>query len=292
MFLCHAVNDEVNIMTKSIGSFPSGQPIREVTQTDRSPKRVFVLGVYASAVHARWIGQDGKTRIAALAVASEPEIFWTGEGSERLITTIAPPNNIGTLRSAGRNLNGPSGRALDEHILAPLGVTREDAWLCDLVPHSCMNPGQEAALKREGLPVPDWPRVPVCLADEARRSEILNELKTSEAEALVTLGDLPLLWFARHFGSKPSLSGYGADTGHYGQAHTLRLADRTISLIPLAHPRQVARLGAHSARWASVHASWQAAPRPHLPGLHAPIHRGKRDAKRQVIINALPASEG
>jgi hypothetical protein len=64
-------------MFESIGSFPSGQPIRKVTQTDRLPKRVFVLGVYASAMHARWIGQDGKTRIAALAVASEPEIFLT-----------------------------------------------------------------------------------------------------------------------------------------------------------------------------------------------------------------------
>ncbi len=104
-------------MSESIGSFSSGQPIRIVTQKDRTPKRVFVLGVYASAVHARWIGQDGKTRIAALAVASEPEIFWTGEGSEQLIATITPPNAIGTLKSAGQNLNGPSGRALDEHIL-------------------------------------------------------------------------------------------------------------------------------------------------------------------------------
>jgi hypothetical protein len=103
-----------NIMSESIGCFPSGQPIRKVTQTDRTPKRAFVLGVYASAVHARWIGEDGKTRIAALAVASEPEIFWTGEGSEQLIATITPPNAIGTLKSAGQNLNGPSGRALDE----------------------------------------------------------------------------------------------------------------------------------------------------------------------------------
>jgi hypothetical protein len=159
-------------MSESIGNFPSGQPIRKVTQTDRSPKRVFVLGVYASAVHARWIGEDGKTRIAALAVASEPEIFWTGAGSEQLIATITPPNTIGTLKSAGQNLNGPSGRALDEHILAPLGLTRKDAWLCDLVPHSCMNPGQEAALKREGMPVPEWPKVPKCLADAARLAKL------------------------------------------------------------------------------------------------------------------------
>ena len=58
------------------------------------------------------------------------KIFWTGEGSEQLIATITPPNTIGTLKSAGQNLNGPSGRALDEHILEPLGLTRKDAWLC------------------------------------------------------------------------------------------------------------------------------------------------------------------
>jgi len=68
--------------TNPIGHFPSGQPILPVRQADRSPKRVFVLGVYASAVHARWISPEGRTRIAALAVASEPEIFWPGLGAE------------------------------------------------------------------------------------------------------------------------------------------------------------------------------------------------------------------
>jgi hypothetical protein len=38
-------------------------------------------------------------------------------------------------------------------------------------------------------------------------------------------------------------------------------------IIPLAHPRQIARLGAHSAHWAALHASWQTAPPPHLPSL-------------------------
>jgi hypothetical protein len=39
----------------SIGVFPFGQPIFPLVQKDRSKKRVFVLGVYASAVHARWV---------------------------------------------------------------------------------------------------------------------------------------------------------------------------------------------------------------------------------------------
>jgi len=48
------------------GTFPFGQPIRKVEQRVRSKKRVFVLGVYASAVHARWIGPDGKQLISAV----------------------------------------------------------------------------------------------------------------------------------------------------------------------------------------------------------------------------------
>ena len=53
--------------------FPFGQTLHQVIQSDLSPKKAFVLGVYASAVHARWIDQDGNQLVAALAVASEPE---------------------------------------------------------------------------------------------------------------------------------------------------------------------------------------------------------------------------
>ena len=40
------------------GTFPFGEPLRPVVQIDRGPKDVFVLGVYSSAVHARWVGAD------------------------------------------------------------------------------------------------------------------------------------------------------------------------------------------------------------------------------------------
>ena len=55
-----------------IGKFPFGEEVRKVEQKDRSPKQVFILGVYASAVHARWVNVNGKTVVRALAVASEP----------------------------------------------------------------------------------------------------------------------------------------------------------------------------------------------------------------------------
>jgi uracil-DNA glycosylase len=247
-----------------IGLFPSGQPILPVRQADCTTKRFFVLGVYASAVHARWTHPDGRTRIAALAVASEPEIFWTGQGAEQIIAGIATPDGTGRLVPAAANLNGPSGRALDESILSPLGLSRADAWLCDLVPHSCMNPRQENALDREHLPLDRWPRVPKELADDRRRDEILAELEASQARILITLGDQPLRWFTAHFGANPRLFDYGETPATYGQLHPLTIKGRDLLLLPLAHPRQIARLGAHSDKWATLHAAWLAT-KPRLP---------------------------
>ena len=45
--------------------YPFGETVHPLVQQDRTPKKVFVLGVYASAVHARWkpafrSDQDGK----------------------------------------------------------------------------------------------------------------------------------------------------------------------------------------------------------------------------------------
>ena len=68
---------------QEIKTFPFGQPIVSLAQSDRSPKRVFILGVYASAVHARWVGEDGRSIVKALAVASEPEMAKLGSHSAK-----------------------------------------------------------------------------------------------------------------------------------------------------------------------------------------------------------------
>ncbi len=62
--------------------YPFGSQLKKVEQQDKSPKKVFVLGVYASAVHAKWKSSSGKTLVNALAVASEPYIFWRGEDAK------------------------------------------------------------------------------------------------------------------------------------------------------------------------------------------------------------------
>jgi uracil-DNA glycosylase len=247
-----------------IGTFPFGRPIETLTQQDRSPKRVFILGVYPSAVYARWLDEEGTTLLGAVAVASEPEIAWRGEGLDEIVASIPVPAGAGSLVPAGDNMNGPSGAAVDELFLGPLGLTRSDAWMCDLVPYSCKNNRQATALKRAydkratklGLPAYDWPSVPEQLADDARRAEIADEIAQAAPDMIITLGDQPLRWFANYYGSKSKLSAYGETRDEYGRFGEVRIGKRTMALLPLAHPRQVARLGSHSATLAALHEHW------------------------------------
>ena len=171
----------------AVGTFPFGQPIRCVAQTDRNPKRMVILGVYASAVHARWCDPRGTQIVKALGVASEPCIFWRGEGAVEILSAIEVPPEAGRLVPAEARFNGPSGRSLDEDFLEPLGLTREESWLCDLLPYSCMNESQAKAVgeryrplvEQFALPPVNWQTRPARLTDEARRKEIAGELRES-----------------------------------------------------------------------------------------------------------------
>lgn len=195
--------------------FPFGEVVRPLVQEDQSPKEAFVLGVYASAVHARW-KRDGKIVCQALAVASEPRIFWDGNPPEAqsIIGGISIPSALGTLEPAGKNLNGPSAKVLDEHILKPLGLTRSDAWLCDCLPETRLNPSQlkvireryDPLIEQFGLNEVTIPKRPNTFCNDARAAEI-TRVKTPEHDAREARGKrkrptTPLL--GRWAGSKPS----------------------------------------------------------------------------------------
>lgn len=248
------------------GRFPFGEPIREVEQRDRKPKCLFVLGVYASAVHARWVGLDGKQLIQAVGVASEPEIFWKGDGAKDIIARIQIPESAGSLGPPANNLhNGPSGKALDSLYLEPIELSRSDAWLCDLVPHSCLNPSQKQALQRaysplvnDGvLPEVAWPTVPSVLADDERRRAIRDEIVESNASTVMLLGDEPIRWFLNHYDDRWSkLSDFGKTPERYGRCHSVRLDDLEVDVLPLVHPRQAAALGFSDPEWRALHVAW------------------------------------
>jgi hypothetical protein len=246
--------------------FPFGAPLLTLEQRPLPVAEVFVLGVYASAVHARWVNPDGTTRVQALAVASEPSIFWSGDGEAEIIKSIAIPPEAGYLEVPSSGMNGPSGTALDRLYLKPLGCTRETAWLCDLLPQSRLNTGQAEAIRgrytpvaqRLNLPEASIPPVPKRFASRARAEQIAEEFLRSRAPTLITLGDVPLKEFVCALGliNQASIAKFGTAADQYGRRHPLQLDGHHFELLPLVHPRQAAKLGLHHPMLAAAHDAW------------------------------------
>lgn len=246
--------------------YPFGEIVQPLVQKDRTAKQVFVLGVYASAVHARW-KKGNEIVCQALAVASEPRIFWDGNPDEakEIISKIHIPDELGILEPAGSHLNGPSAKVLDEHILAPLGYTRKDAWLCDLLPETRLNASQvrvlkanyEPKIKQYGLNHVTIPKRPTVFCDQNRSKEILDELSESKASLLVLLGDIPIQQFLNRITdvNYTSLQEYVNQFG-YGNPSKAIINGKNINVLPLAHPRQIGALGAHNEKWFQCHLEW------------------------------------
>lgn len=248
--------------------FPFGQELKKVEQKEKSPKEVFVLGVYASAVHAKWIDKNGKRKVSALAVASEPDIFWTGEKAEEIISSIHIPKELGKLVvPSDKRFNGPSGNVLDNLFLKPLNLDRNKAWLCDLLPESRVNEQQGKALKdhytsglisKYNLPLATIPKLrKEDLNSEKRRNEILGELEASKAETIILLGDLPIKHFLHYFDKRFSkLSDFGKTKETYGKGQNIKIASKEYNVIALCHPRQAGRLGRSNTYWWELHNDW------------------------------------
>lgn len=247
--------------------FSFGQELHPLVQEDKSPKKVFVLGVYASAVHARW-KRGNQIICQALAVASEPRIFWDGNEDEAksIIDRINIPSELGSLEPAGRQLNGPSAKVLDENILAPLGFTRDDAWLCDCLPEARLNPSQIKAIRTKyepladefSLPTVTVPQRPTVFCDAARSKEISRELLLSDADLLVLLGDIPISQYLKRVASVPySTLGEYVNLYGYGTETDVVIESKKLCVLPLAHPRQIGALGAHSEKWFKAHQEWE-----------------------------------
>ena len=215
--------------------FPFGQILTKVEQRDKTPKKAFVLGVYASAVHARWVDKNGKQKVSALAVASEPSIFWTGDNAEEVISSIEVPEQLGKLTvPTDKRLNGPSGRALDTHY-------------------------NDTVIEQYKLPkatVPNFDKAE--LNSKIRREEILKELEASQADTLILLGDLPIYWFLRFYSDMrfTKLSEFGKTNDTYGKPHQLKINGKHYNVVALCHPRQADRLGSSSAKWGQLHDYW------------------------------------
>lgn len=249
---------------ESFGTFPFGEKVRRLIQKDQTPKKYFVIGSYASAVHATWRSAEDKIFSKALPVANEPEILWKGVPSEsgEIIRRIKVPPEAGRLSQPGKWVNGGVGRLFDIEILRPLDIFRTDVWLVLLIPYTVANKGQRKALNRYtraageyNLPVSNikFSNIKTSLVDHNRIRELLNELEVAKAEVIITLGDLPLYHFIRLFEpEKRTLSCFKM----YGQLHTIKINDKSYQLLPLYHPKAGEKVGSYTQQWKNVHSNW------------------------------------
>ncbi len=244
---------------ENYSNFAFGKSVKKVEQKDRTAKKVFVLGVYASAVHAKWVSADGLYSIRALAVDSEPEIFWKGNNAAEIIKGIEIPDQAGKLETANIMYNGPSGRTLDDCILKPLDLYRKDVWLSDLIPYSLKNEGQEKALRKLepilqmlNLPTDTRTKASTRKIDSERVEEIFNEIKLAKAELIITLGNKPIKYFINYFDK--SFTKLTHDS--YGQILPIIIEGTPFRLLPLVHPRHVEGMSGFSSKWKATHKLW------------------------------------
>ena len=138
--------------------------------------------------------------------------------------------------------------------------------MCDLLPHACLNLQQRQAIERAyvprahafGLPAVRLPPVPRSFSDTQRRSAILAEIRQAQPEALILLGDHPIRWFLSFFDDRwTSLADLGREQQSYGQMCPVILEGEAYHVLPLVHPRQAAKLCAHSSVWSELHQNWR-----------------------------------
>ena len=133
-----------------------------------------------------------------------------------------------------------------------MGYNREEAWLCDLLPYSRINPNQQNALETHynplvkdfDLPMCTIPKfIPAELNKPSRVDEIVAELEQSQADTILLLGDLPIKHFLSYFSKFKKLSDFKTNQNKYGNQHPTIIGGKTYNVIPLVHPSQAGNLG-------------------------------------------------
>ena len=113
-------------------------------------------------------------------------------------------------------------------------------------------------IEEYGLNEVTIPKRPSVFCNKKRAEEIAEELMMSEAEMIVLLGDIPIEQFLRNVSDVPysTLQEY-TDRYGYGNPSDVVICGKQFQVLPLAHPRQIGALGAHSERWHNAHAEWE-----------------------------------
>lgn len=245
--------------------FPFGRPVTPRPPSASSPRRVFVLGAYPSALHVEWTPPKPYRRIRALAVDDEPTPFWTGHDEATRVSAwceaVGFRPSWGTVRGVG-SLNGSSGLWVEREVLRPLGVTHAETWITDCLDMYRASTGVAARLadtyepfgRAHGLPRAVLPPHPDenDIVREARAGHVdrrRRELRAAAPELIVTLGNAALrvvLDLVEVEGAPARLS-----VASYATRFACRFEGRSVAWLPLAHP-------AAPAVYQDAHVRWRA----------------------------------
>lgn len=232
-------------------TFPFGRKVTARNASAGGQRDLFVLGAYPSALHVKWTSPAGAS-VQAVPVDDEPEPFWNGhdvvERTEAFLRWLSPDPAIDGSFAITQQFNGPSGKWVDDNVLAPLSATRSTAWITDCLDTYRASSGVEG--RRADLP-------PFHLQPHPSESEIVNEaieqhtdrlraeLRRCRPATIATLGNAAARVMAHLLERKPtlvSLEGYGAPAG-------LRLNGRSVKWFALAHPAAPKQYQASHAQW-------------------------------------------
>lgn len=235
-------------------TFPFGQAVAPCEPSNRGPRTAFVLGAYPSALHIRWKPPFPWRPINAMAVANEPEPFWTGlDEAERIAAwkrVVGWKSEWGRAAGAGR-LNGSSGLWVQQRILCPLRLNREQICITDCL--DTYRVSKSASKRIDDTVVPFTQQFELSAVDllpHPSESAIVSEALETHAGRIrallvettptrcVTLGNAALRVF-RQLVAAPQRSPQRLSTGAqtYGMPIPVTLPDgRQAEWLPLAHP--------------------------------------------------------
>lgn len=242
-------------------TYPFGRPVCPRPPSASTPRPLFVLGAYPSALHVEWRPAVGKL-VRAIPIDDEPHPFWNGvDANERVAAWLdwlqPSPSKHGTF-SVPPRLNGPSGSWVDDNVLRPLGYERDEACITDCLDTYRMSVGVEARI-RDTYATSTLPSCRLAshpseddIVREAlthHRERLLDELERCRPEIVATLGNAA----ARVFASIVGLPQSKLSVIDYGESRPVALRDRTITWHPLAHPAAPKVYQEAHIKWVATH---------------------------------------
>ena len=244
--------------------FPFGRPLARRRPSAKSKRRVFVLGALPGALFIDW-WSPARKRVKALPVDNESTPLWNGADQKEQIEAWKKAVGFrvgewGEVETADDS-NGKAGRWLDTEVLAPLGVTRDEAcisccvdtYLADSAAAFAVRERYQPVASEAGLPPAKLPLRPrdgalVALTVEAHRERLLHEVSVVVPEIVVTLGHVALRVLRAITETRSGLGRLRPDA-RYGVMLPITIGKRNALCLPLTHPEKPPLFAEAHERW-------------------------------------------